>query len=56
MIFKIFDWAGNPILPNESFKTFEDGWERISVLCAELYGEDYEDEELGEYQVLEVSE
>jgi len=55
MTFIIKDWAGNPILPNETFKTFEDGWERIYILCAELYGDDYEEEELGEYQVLEVT-
>lgn len=55
-MFKIFNWAGNPILPQEEFKTFEDGWDRVSELCAELYGDDYADEEPGEYQVLEVKE
>jgi hypothetical protein len=54
-MFKIFDWAGNPILPEHEFISFEDGWERVYKLCADLYGEDYDDEELGEYQVIQVN-
>ena len=28
-MFRIYDWAGNLCFTNESFDTFEDGWEFI---------------------------
>lgn len=46
MMFKIYDWAGNSIIPEKSFKTFQDAWDYILGELTDELGlteEDYDD-------------
>lgn len=52
--FVIYDWAGNEMFNGKSFKTFEDGWDYLYELFPGTDDDDQE-EELGEFQVLQVN-
>jgi hypothetical protein len=45
-MFKIFDWAGNEVKPDKSFKSFEDAWDYIQGEMTDELGlteEDYQE-------------
>lgn len=58
MQYVITDWMSNICFDSDlkPFDTFEDGWDFIYTTLAEELGEDYDEEELGEYYVVEYTD
>lgn len=58
MIYIITDWMNNVCFDSHDleFPTFEDGWQFLEEKIIEVYGENYENEELEEYFVQEYRE
>jgi hypothetical protein len=57
MKFIITDWASNVCFDSHisPFDSFEDGWNFIYQIMVELYGDDYDESELENYEVVPLT-
>ena len=58
-MYKIIDWAGNHLFRNNTFKTFQDGWDFIYIKFPKnCYCDTCQDckdaEDLGDYYVVKI--